>query len=160
MDRLTRFAIGLAALAMAAPAAAQMVTAADPSSVADVLRQKGYQAELTATSDGEPMIRSASGGSKFTIFFYNCTDKKACATVQFYAGFDSSEAFPLARINEWNKGKRFGRGYVDGDNDPVVEMDVDLDDGGMSRALFEDNIEFWTSILDDFRKFVFEGAAP
>ena len=30
-------------------------------------------------------------------------------------------------------------------------MDVDLDDGGMSAALFEDNIEWWASILDDFQ---------
>ncbi|MDB5673507.1 MAG: YbjN protein, partial [Sphingomonas bacterium] len=36
------------------------------------------------------------------------------------------------------------------EHDPILEMDVDLDDGGVSPALFIDNIEFWTSILGKF----------
>ena len=35
-----------------------------------------------------------------------------------------------------------------------LEMDVYLDDGGMSRLLFEDNIEFWVSILANFEKHI------
>lgn len=29
-----------------------------------------------------------------------------------------------------------------------------MDDGGMSKALFEDNVEFWTSLLSSFQKFI------
>jgi hypothetical protein len=34
----------------------------------------------------------------------------------------------------------------------VVEMDVDLDDGGMSEALFIDNLQFWQSVLGKFEE--------
>jgi hypothetical protein len=31
-------------------------------------------------------------------------------------------------------------------------MDVNLDKGGMSPALFRDNLEVWVAILGEFRK--------
>ena len=33
-------------------------------------------------------------------------------------------------------------------------MDLDLDDGGISTALFIDNLQFWTSILDKFERHI------
>ena len=33
-------------------------------------------------------------------------------------------------------------------------MDVDLDDGGLSTALFTDNLEFWTSVVGRFEKHI------
>jgi len=138
--------------AIAAPASAQMVSAADPASLVTVLQAKGYQAELTKSDDGDPMIRSAMDGSKFIILFYGCTKNRACQTIQFYAGFKSDGEVSIETMNEWNKENRFGRAYIDADKDPVVEMDVDLDDGGMSRALFEDVFEFWEVLMPDFKK--------
>jgi hypothetical protein len=57
-------------------------------------------------------------------------------------------------MNEWNRGERFGRGYLDKENDPIIEMDLDLDDGGVAPLLFIDNIEFWASILSKFEKHI------
>ena len=137
--------------AIAAPVSAQMVSAADPASLVTVLQAKGYQAELTKNDDGDPMIRSALDGSRFIILFYGCTKNRACQTVQFYAGFASDKKVSIETMNEWNKANRFGRAYIDADKDPVIEMDVDLDDGGMSRALFEDVFEFWEVLVPDFK---------
>ena len=75
-------------------------------------------------------------------------------TVQFHAGYDLKAAPSLASINEWNRRQRFGRAYLDGENDPILEMDVDLDDGGLSEALFIDNLEFWTSAMGGFEKHI------
>jgi len=146
-------AISIAALG-ASPAFAQQVTAKDPQSVARALQAAGYQAELQKDSEGDPMILSASSGSKFGVFFYNCTNNANCATVQFHAGFDTdpSKAPSLERINAWNRSQRFGRAYLDNEGDPAIEMDIDLDDGGMSQALFIDNLEFWVSVLAQFEK--------
>lgn len=147
-------ALGLAALGAAGTAQAQMVTAQNPESVAKVLRDRGYRAELTKDPEGDPLIKSGAEGTNFLLLLFNCTNGKACATVQFYAGFDREGDYPLEKLNEWNRDNRFGRAYRDKEGDPVVEMDVDLDDGGMSQALFEDNLEFWTSIVGKFRQFI------
>jgi hypothetical protein len=144
----------LLALVTAAPATAQMVRAQDPQSVVKAMQATGYTAQLTTDPTGDPMIRSAASGTNFQVFFYNCTDHKACATLQFHSGYHLKTSPTLAAINEWNKGQRFGRAYLDKDNDPILEMDVDLDDGGLSQALFSDNLEFWTSILGNFEKHI------
>ena len=140
---------------MATPASAQTVSAANPESIAAVLRSRGYRAEVTKDGQGDPLIKSGADGSTFLIVFFNCTGGRNCATIQFYAGFKTDGNAPsLSRINEWNREKRFGRAYIDAEGDPVVEMDVDLDDGGMSRLLFEDNLEFWVSVLTSYKTFV------
>jgi hypothetical protein len=138
--------------AWALPAQAEMVKAQDPGSVVRALQQGGYAAKLGIDKVGDPMITSGVSGTSFQIFFYNCTEHKACATVAFHSGYDLTESPGLERINEWNRTQRFGRAYLDKENDPILEMDVDLDDGGLSPLLFVDNVEFWTSVLGNFER--------
>ena len=146
----------LAALASAwaLPAQAQMVRGQDPGSVVRALQQAGYAARLGVDKVGDPMITSGVSGTNFQIFFYNCTDHKACATVQFHSGYKVSSPVSLERINEWNRSQRFGRAFLDKENDPILEMDVDLDDGGVSALLFIDNVEFWASVLGNFERHI------
>ena len=144
-----------AALALAAPHAAKpMVRAQDPQSIVSALQNAGYSAKLGVDKIGDPMVTSGAGGTTFQIFFYNCTDHKQCATVQFHSGYDFNSPLPLETINEWNRSERFGRAYLDKENDPILEMDVDLDDGGVAPLLFIDNVEFWTSVLGKFEKHI------
>lgn len=142
----------LAAATIAAPAHAQLVRAQDPQSVVRALQNGGYSAQLGVDGVGDPKVTSSFSGTTFQIFFYNCTDHKECATVQFHSGYHLDKGPTLDAINQWNRSQRFGRGYLDKVNDPILEMDVDLDDGGLSPALFIDNVEFWTSILPKFEQ--------
>lgn len=151
------FALGaVAALALPATAQAQMVKAQDPKSLVSALQSAGYKAELTTDTSGDPMIRSASGGTAFTLFFYGCTDNEECATIQFYAGFSEPSNASLRAMNDWNRDNRFGRAYLADDGSARVEMDVDLDDGGVSRELFVDNLEFWEIVMSKFEDYVGE----
>ena len=134
----------------AVPAQAQLVRGQDPASLVTALKNAGYPATLGTDKVGDPTITSGVGGTSFQIFFYNCTDHKACATVQFHSAYDLKVPVSIERMNEWNRSKRFGRAFLDKENDPVLQMDVDLDDGGVSPALFIDNIEFWATILGEF----------
>jgi len=147
-------AAALAAATIAAPAHAQLVRAQDPQSVVRALQDGGYSAQLGVDGVGDPKVTSSVSGTTFQVFFYNCTNHKDCATVQFHSGYHLATAPTLDVINEWNRSQRFGRGFLDRVNDPTLEMDVDLDDGGLSPALFIDNIEFWTSILSRFEKHI------
>ena len=147
-------AAALAVTAVAAPAQAQLVKAQDPQTLVRALQNAGYAAQLGVDAVGDPKITSASGGTTFQIFFYNCTNHKECATIQFHSGYDLDKAPSLDLINEWNRSQRFARAYLDKESDPIVEMDVDLDDGGLSPLLFIDNMEFWTASLAKFEKHI------
>jgi hypothetical protein len=147
-------ALAATAFGLAMPAAAASVRAQDPESLVTAMRNAGYSAKLGTDKVGDPMITSDIGGTTFQVFFYNCTDHEECATVQFNAGFDLKTSPGLAPINEWNSKQRFGRAYIDKEGDPILQMDVDLDDGGLSPELFIDNLEFWASVLADFEKTV------
>src|SRR5688500_1118829 len=110
--------LALGVACWACPAQAQMVRAQDPDSLVRALQSGGYSALLGTDKVGDPMVTSGVGGTTFQIFFYNCTDHSECATVTFHSGYDLTDAVSLERMNEWNRTKRFGRAYLDGDNDP------------------------------------------
>src|SRR3954467_15781623 len=98
-------AIALAVLAAAAscPAQAENVRPQDPGSLVRALQGGGYAAKLGVDKVGDPMITSGVAGTTFQIFFYNCTDHKGCATVQFHSGYDLTTPLSLETINEWNR---------------------------------------------------------
>lgn len=143
----------------ASPAAAQsrggLVSAGNPASVSNALQAAGYRAVVSKDNDGDPMIESASNGSSFTIFFLGCTRNTDCRTLQFYSGYRDPKNASLDAMNQWNATHRFARGYVTQNGSARVEMDLDLDDGGMSPALFEDNLEFWVALMSSFEKYVY-----
>lgn len=139
--------------AFASSAQAQMVSGQNPQSVVNALQTAGYKAELTKDGTGDPLIKSSSGGSSFAVFFFGCTKNVQCATIQFFAGYTEKKP-TLSLMNDWNSKKRFGRAYVADSGAARIEMDVDLDDGGMSAKLFEDNIEFWVITMSAFEKHI------
>ena len=141
-----------AALSAVPAGAAAMVRAQDPQSIVAAMQEAGYTAKLGVDKVGDPMITSGYSGTTFQVLFYNCTNHKDCATIQFHSGYDMKEKVSLEAVNEWNRTQRFGRAFLDKDNDPILEMDLDLDDGGVSPALFVDNLEFWTSVLPKFEQ--------
>jgi hypothetical protein len=149
---MTALALGLGALAIAVPAHAELVRAQDPATVVAAMKAGGFSATLGKDAVGDPMITSSTGGTTFQVYFYNCTDNRECATVQFHAGYDFDDPPSLVTMNDFNRDQRFASAYLDKDSDPIVDMDVDLDDGGMSQALFIDNLQFWQSVLGKFEK--------
>ena len=140
--------------AMAATPAMATVTATEPASVVRSLTKMGYKAELMKGDDGDPYITSASSGDTFIIFFLGCKNGTGCATVQFFTAMAKPSNASLAAMNQWNRDNRFCRGYLADNGSARLEMDVDLDDGGMSDLLFEDNFEFWVAIMSKFGKYV------
>jgi hypothetical protein len=154
-DKMVKFVLaGALALAAASPAAAASVQAENPQSIVKALQDAGYQAQLGTDSAGDPMVTSAVSGTQFRILFYNCTANKNCKTVNFLRGWDLDKAMQLDAINKFNAENRFVRAYLDKEGDPMLAMDVDLDDGGMSDALFIDNVEFWATLLGSFERHI------
>jgi hypothetical protein len=120
--------------------------------MADRLRAAGFPAEQSTDRDGDPLLKSAYEGTRFSIYFYECDHGSRCKSIQFAAGWEKVGT-TQQRIAEWNRTKRFGRAYLDRTNDPWVEMDVDLEHGATIEAVAND-IDRWRAVLRDYRKFL------
>ncbi|MFP5447910.1 MAG: YbjN domain-containing protein [Alphaproteobacteria bacterium] len=143
-------AVGLgAAQGQARPLPAGGVTAAE---VIEVLQASGYRAQADVDGVGDPMVRSATDGTNFAIYFYGC-ERERCTSIQFGAAFALKQSPGLARINEWNREMRFGRAYLDSEMDPVVEMDVDLELGASTEQL-QSVIGTWAAVVPAFKTFI------
>jgi hypothetical protein len=143
---------GMLGLLAATPAAAQNVTAKEPEALAKVLRDAGYKAVLEKDSAGDPMIVTAADGSNIRVLFYNCENNRNCLTVQFYVGFDTEKSPGMSVINQFNREKRFVRAYLDDEGDPALELDVNLDFGGMTAGNFKDTFEVFVAQVSAYKK--------
>jgi hypothetical protein len=121
--------------------------------VAAALQAKGFKAEISKDSGGDPLIRSAADGSNFSIYFYSCDKAERCVAIQFSAGFDLAKGTTLEVVNSWNKDRRFGKAYLDADKDPYLEYDIDVEHGATTEAL-ENVVDVWESVLPTFKKHI------
>lgn len=120
--------------------------------VAAWLQAAGYKAQLDKDSVGDPMIKSSTDGIKFTIYFYDCV-KGRCRSIQFSTGFDLDKGLALEKTNEWNRKNRYLKAFLDDENDPYVQYDVNLNDGRTFSGL-DDDFAVWINILPEFAKFI------
>ncbi|MGB8812966.1 MAG: YbjN domain-containing protein [Paracoccaceae bacterium] len=139
------------AIAPAVPAFCGNVTADNPIAIAELMKTFGYRAELTADDQGDPKIKSSAGGANFSVYFYGCTKNKDCTSIQFSAGFDLSDGTTMDVVNDWNANKRYGKVYLDSEKDPYIELDVNLDLGGVTEENLRDTLEIWDRLVSDFK---------
>lgn len=149
--------LGLALAALAGLAAAKAVPdgGITAQEVAAVLQERGYRAEVGKNADGDPEIISGLDGSKFYIQFYGCKGGARCTGIQFSIGIDLDKGMTLAKINQWNRERRFGRAFLDDDNDPYVQMDLDLEHGATTEGV-ANNLDTWAAVLPEFKAFIAE----
>ena len=139
------------ALGTATPALAANVQAEYPAAIAELMKTFGYRAELTTDDQGDPKIKSSAGGANFSVYFYGCTNGKDCTSIQFSAGFDLTDGTTLEVVNDWNTAKRYGKVYLDSENDPYIEMDINLEFGGVGEETFRDTLDIWDRLVSDFK---------
>jgi hypothetical protein len=151
LSRITMAVAGAMLFASAAPASAQMVEARNPASVQAALASNGYKPEMKKDSGGDPLILIDSQGYKMMVLFFGCKNNVDCKSVSFYSAFTAPKKLDAAPIMLWNQKHRFGRAFLDSEGDPSLQFDVDLDDGGMSTALFIDNLEWFTVAFDNLK---------
>ena len=146
--------IGLAGMA-AAPASAENVTADIPQ-IARIMQAEGLQAKIEAEDDGRPYILSGLSGYSFIVRPYGCNDDWTdCKFIQLRAGFTPNVKPTLAEVNKHAADNFFGRFYLDEENDPIIELDLNLEAGGMSRELFVDNLAYWDMALATYGEAMF-----
>ena len=135
-------------------ALAANLDAGNATELVDLLQDLGYRAMLTTDSSGDPLILSSADGSDFSIFFYGCTNGQSCKAIQFSKGYDMDQGMSLEQVNTWNRDYRFGKVYLDDEADPFIEMDVNLDFGGVARENFADTFDWWLVTTREFEAFI------
>lgn len=142
------------AVLFAGPAYARNVVA-DAKQIATVLEGKGRTVEIKDT-EGSNLVRVSGATYDYSIVIYGCDEaRRNCKSIQFYAAYNPKKSPTLKALNAYARDNRWGRFYLDQEDDPVVEFDVDLEQGGMSEALFLDNLEYWETVISVFGDFVF-----
>jgi hypothetical protein len=157
---MRRWALGLGAAAAlafggfgAAQAAAYPNAGVTAKEVAAVLLAHGYQAEIDKDGTGDPLVRSAIDGTKYRIVFYECNKTPRCGALEFLVGFDLPDGMALPRLNKWNRDERFGHAYLDDENDPYIQLDLNADNGFSSESL-AGYLETWGSLVPHFKRFI------
>jgi hypothetical protein len=148
--RTSAFLAALLCAAVAEIAAAQtLIDAENPADLVAMIQALGFQARLDEDNVGDPLIRSSAGGGEFSIYFYGCTDNKRCQSLQFSAGYDLDDGTTHAVVDEWNEIKRFASAYLDDEDDPFLQMDINTA-GGITRQNFENSFELWQTLKGQF----------
>lgn len=131
--------------------ASNLIDATDPERVLNVARGFGSADLGTSPSTSNPRISGRIEGTRYYIFFYGCTNNRNCSDIQFRATWSAPGKYSLADMNTWNRSKRYGKAYLDSDNDPVLEMPVNIKHGVAQRNL-EDSFNWWKVALRGFKK--------
>lgn len=119
--------------------------------VAGVLQEAGYRAEITTDNVGDPMILSHAEGTEYSILFYGCSDgpPAACRSLMFRVGFDLEEGMQPGGVNAWNRENRFGKAWLDTEDDPFLEMDINVE-GGITAEGLRHWLGWWEIVLGGF----------
>ena len=146
-----------AALVVATPAIAddRVVDVSSVDSVAALLREAGYRAEIKVGKDGDFYLESATGGNSFQVIFYGCKDKINCDSFDFYSWFKKEPIFSIEMANEWNANHRFLKVAIDPDGDLSEYVAVDSV-GKMTFDNFKDYVDWYGTMDAELIKFVGE----
>lgn len=99
----------------------------DPDLVGGILDEAGFLYEVRSTEQGYPVIEiqpGDSGAQTLRVEFNDCDIDSACGDLLLRASFPASQSVSLRQLNNWNVQNRWTRAYLDTNNQPVLEMDV------------------------------------
>ena len=72
-----------------------------------------------------------------------------CEYIDFQEGWDLKNGTTPDVIEQWNEDRVWGRAYIDTENDPWIDMPVNLK-GGVTPENFDDTVSWWWSVIRDF----------
>jgi branched-chain amino acid transport system substrate-binding protein len=128
---------------------AELIQNASVAQFASMLQDFGYRAEVTTASDGRQRVRTRVGGWNMVVIFYGCTNNESCRSLTFTAFWDDKTR-DVQFANEWNRGRRYSKMYIDKEGALVFEYDVLL--AGITRAHLRSHLDQ----LDDQAKQISE----
>ena len=130
-----------------------MVTSVTAQQVTKVLSDLGFDFTLDKDGSGDPLIRmELKGGYKEVLFFYDdYKEHPGYESLQLYAAFSVKDKIPLQTVNNWNLKHRFARVYLDDEQDPAIESDLDLSGGVSLKGSLRVFLENFAANFETFK---------
>jgi hypothetical protein len=125
------------------------IMAVSPEQLGEIMQSAGYRTEHRADNNGTPLIASATGGISFNVRMGN----RAPAPIEGFLDFTYLTVikiegeFPLERVNDWNRNKRFARLHKV-DDFIVMDMDV-VAAAGVTTNHIRATMELWDRLLQE-----------
>lgn len=120
-----------------------------PEGISELLQSAGFRAERRDDPSGLPIIGSATGGIAFNVRLGNRAAPPAEGFLDFtYLTVIKIEGdFPVDRVNEWNRTKRFARLHKSGEF-IVLDMDV-VAVAGVTERHLRATLDLWDRLLQE-----------
>ena len=90
-----------------------------------ILQDAGYRAKPGTDADGDPKVETSMSGLDVTVWFYDC-EAKRCGSLQFLVALDLKKGWTLEAANKFGKDYRYGRVYLDEEQDPYMAYDFEV----------------------------------
>lgn len=120
--------------------------------IGDLITAAGYEYEARTDEYGEPEMEvkpADSGATGINVFFTSCDVDDGCENAMLRAVYEPIKPEPLKLINDWNRGNRWARAYIDEDNRPTLEMDINAY-GGIGRDGVEAFVQTFFDTVPQF----------
>lgn len=130
--RMWRAILTAGALAAAAPALGQTVSAQDPGSVAAALKGAGHEVTLGVDDTGDPVVDAVMQGYKIRVLFLDCNEgtHTDCGSVQFFSMFDAEGAgFTAEDAVLFARRYRYAAVSTNANGDPRLRWDIETGAG-------------------------------
>ena len=150
-------------LANPSSAAVANVTADVEDNAIDVIKpieRKGYHVRVNVAHTSDPVlfITKKDSNDLFSVYLTDCVvrivDVRACGALRFSGKFVKSAKSSAELMNIWNRKYRYTRAYATDGGTVYLDMDLNLAKGGISRELFDENLDIWIADFDKFKKFI------
>ena len=129
------------------------VTARNPQTVLDALKNLGYPGKFDKMESGRTSIAVQISGLKTYIDFYDCADDLSdCYTLLFNVSLDLKKGTTLDKANEWNSKQITGRVWLDDSKDPTLDFSLSTFTG-ISEDTFDQNVKLWDKKIGDLKDF-------
>ena len=153
---LKRVALLIAATTFAIPAQAQDATL-DPDHIVSVLKDAGYPAEYFNQDADYRQILSKSGNYQFLVELYECTDSKACKTLEFYSNFPMEEAPTKAKLDAYSGPRDDARISINRQGTVVLRQELAISgEAPLTDERFLSSLKNWETIMAGFAEYLHE----
>ncbi|MBK67276.1 MAG: hypothetical protein CMP22_03990 [Rickettsiales bacterium] len=98
-----------------------------PMAVAKVLQDLNLSYQSKFDKDNNPRMivtNNSLPSEQFEIYFFDCINEIECQSITLWSWYKPLIGINYARSNIWNRKNRFLKSYLDGDFNPVLEMDI------------------------------------
>lgn len=153
------FFVAIFFLFMGSQADAQNLSASNPESIVEAIRELGFRAAYNSEDLDAPYIESAADGSTFQITFGGCEQGLKCTWLLFNDAYTYEKKDILAIknvVDKWNA-EMFSKAFID-DDGVYIDYFLIVSEEGMGKKLFERNFYTWILDLVNFRKQLVEAS--